>query len=235
MPVSKDPEKRAAWLKVMREKAITKHGAYHANFIENIKRCKQCEKMKTIANFSKQSKSFDGLDYICKTCHAENARKRRIPVPRKKREEYIIPAEKVCRKCYKLKPIEDYGPSPRNRDKHAGACLICSAANRRLKQKKTTSLENLEKALKYDYRLTVEEYNQKLAAQNGVCTICGKPETLIDKRTNKTRRLAIDHNHQTGEIRDLLCHRCNQVYGRLEEDPELIKALLAYAERWKAI
>ena len=50
--------------------------------------------------------------------------------------------------------------------------------------------------------LSVEDYDAMLAAQGGVCAICGNPP--------KTRRLDVDHDHKTGKVRGLLCHRCNR-------------------------
>jgi hypothetical protein len=46
------------------------------------------------------------------------------------------------------------------------------------------------------------EYAAMLERQHGVCAICGNPP--------KTRRLDIDHDHRTGAVRGLLCHRCNR-------------------------
>jgi len=45
-------------------------------------------------------------------------------------------------------------------------------------------------------------YDELLAQQNGVCAICGHPP--------KTKRLNIDHDHKTMEVRGLLCHKCNR-------------------------
>lgn len=51
--------------------------------------------------------------------------------------------------------------------------------------------------------ITEAEYDERLAAQNGGCAICGA--------TPKKRRLHVDHDHKTGHVRGLLCHRCNRV------------------------
>jgi hypothetical protein len=48
-----------------------------------------------------------------------------------------------------------------------------------------------------------EQYERLLAAQGGHCALC--------PNTPKTRRLAVDHEHRTGRVRGLLCHRCNRV------------------------
>ena len=50
--------------------------------------------------------------------------------------------------------------------------------------------------------VTSADYDRMLAAQGGVCAICGSPP--------KTRRLHVDHDHATGKVRGLLCHRCNR-------------------------
>lgn len=51
-------------------------------------------------------------------------------------------------------------------------------------------------------RITDDQYNAMLAAQNGHCALCPS--------TPKTRRLHIDHDHRTMAVRGLLCHRCNR-------------------------
>lgn len=74
--------------------------------------------------------------------------------------------------------------------------------------------------LKRTYDLSLEEYNKLLADQGGVCAICGLPPT--------TRRLAVDHNHKTGEIRGLLCYNCNVSLGLMKDSPDLLTKALAY-------
>lgn len=82
------------------------------------------------------------------------------------------------------------------------------------------------------YGITLDQYNDMVAAQNGVCALCGQPEKRLSRSDfNKTpRRLAVDHNHQTGKIRGLLCHDCNVAIGFLRERPELIRKVIDYLE-----
>jgi hypothetical protein len=65
-----------------------------------------------------------------------------------------------------------------------------------------------------------------LAAQDGVCAICHKPETMV--RLGKVIRLAVDHDHGTGEVRGLLCYRCNRLLGNLERLPDWLESASAY-------
>jgi hypothetical protein len=90
------------------------------------------------------------------------------------------------------------------------------------KQGKPTSTEDGRKYNnKYLYNLTEEVYNSMLFNQNGLCKICGTPH--IETRIG---RLRLDHNHDTGEIRGLLCHNCNLGLGLFKDDKQsLLKAI----------
>jgi hypothetical protein len=59
------------------------------------------------------------------------------------------------------------------------------------------------------YGITIEEYEAMLAKQGGVCALCKKPPKNI--------RLAVDHDHQTGAVRELLCPSCNRAISHLED------------------
>lgn len=74
-------------------------------------------------------------------------------------------------------------------------------------------------------------YDELLAAQNGACAICGRPEWRIDKRTLKPRALAVDHCHDTGRVRGLLCFSCNVAIGFFENSPEFAEAAAQYLRR----
>ena len=74
-------------------------------------------------------------------------------------------------------------------------------------------------------------YQEMLREQNGVCAICGEPERSPDKASGKTRDLAIDHNHETGVVRQLLCSNCNRALGLFCDDPALLDAARAYLHK----
>lgn len=65
------------------------------------------------------------------------------------------------------------------------------------------------KHLRVRYGLTIEQYENLLAQQDGVCAICNAPPP-------KDRRLHVDHDHVTGEVRGLLCLKCNTALERME-------------------
>ena len=76
--------------------------------------------------------------------------------------------------------------------------------------------------LKRKFNLTVEDYDRMLVDQQGRCKICG--------RMPKKRRLHIDHNHQTKEVRALLCCQCNQMIGSAKENATVLKLAALYIE-----
>lgn len=76
--------------------------------------------------------------------------------------------------------------------------------------------------------LTPEEYDDMLAMQDGGCAACGQPET--HRNQWGVISLAVDHDHDSGHLRGLLCARCNRALGLLGDSTERIKGLLAYRE-----
>ena len=64
-------------------------------------------------------------------------------------------------------------------------------------------------ALKSKYGITLEQYDAMLVAQNGVCALCFRPPSKY--------RLAVDHNHTTGQVRKLLCNGCNTKLFAIED------------------
>lgn len=73
-----------------------------------------------------------------------------------------------------------------------------------------------------NYGITLDDYNKMFEEQEGRCKICKTHQSEMKKA------LHVDHNHQTGKVRGLLCHNCNLALGRLKEDPEIIAAALEY-------
>jgi hypothetical protein len=77
------------------------------------------------------------------------------------------------------------------------------------------------------YGITEQQYQDKLVEQDYKCSICGKKhDVVVTKGT-----LVVDHNHATGDVRELLCHSCNMGLGKFKDDPELLKLAAEYIER----
>lgn len=78
------------------------------------------------------------------------------------------------------------------------------------------------------YGLTIDSYEQMLAAQGGGCAICTSPV----HPGKDLRRLHIDHDHETGRVRGILCANCNRVLGLVGDDPELLIRASEYLLRF---
>jgi len=70
--------------------------------------------------------------------------------------------------------------------------------------------------LKFKFNLTLDEYNIMLKNQDGICKICSMPETARKNNSDEVRMLSVDHDHNTGQIRGLLCNKCNRALGHYE-------------------
>ena len=139
---------------------------------------------------------------------------------------------KTCQICSKLFSSKRaiYCPEcmPKRRKELTQEC------GRRLRDKYRDKCRN--KKLKDTYGITLEEYDRLHANQRGLCAICGEPETASYKYQGSVviQRLAVDHNHDTGEIRGLLCGRCNAGIGFFLDNSEKMRAAAEYLERHNA-
>lgn len=79
------------------------------------------------------------------------------------------------------------------------------------------------------YGLTVDDIIQMEEDQGGVCALCGEAETVRGSN-GKVKSLSVDHCHETGRVRGLLCNNCNRGIGLLGDDPELLRRAAEYVE-----
>ena len=82
----------------------------------------------------------------------------------------------------------------------------------------------LDRARRNRYGVTREDYDRAYQAQHGCCAICGRHQSELP------RPLGVDHDHETGLIRGLLCDRCNVVLGRAQDSPRILLAAARYLE-----
>lgn len=162
--------------------------------------------------------------------------------------------KKQCKVCGEVKPLDAFYRTPGTRDGRRGECRACNLAEKARRHSANPEPardrvrawrevpENLERTkanheryrsdgrkkisdrrsyLKRTYGITLEAYDAKLAEQGGVCGICGE-------EPNPAISLHVDHDHESGALRGLLCFRCNQALGALREDPVLLLAAAAY-------
>jgi hypothetical protein len=165
---------------------------------------------------------------ICTKC---GNKKSIIEFPKMKHGKYGVSAEcKDCRKIYHQKRYKKYAYKYKT-DKNFHKKAL--QASKKYREKNSNIIKAKNARLKKNFGITLEQYNQMLKEQNGVCAICGNSEKIIDKRINRIISLAIDHDHQTGKVRGLLCNTCNHLLGLANDNFEITKNATDYLKKHK--
>lgn len=86
--------------------------------------------------------------------------------------------------------------------------------------------EYSEQHLKRKYGISLLDYSRLFMAQDGKCAICGGEDA--GHRNGEPKALAVDHCHETGKVRGLLCEACNQGIGKLKEDVTILQKAIQY-------
>lgn len=135
---------------------------------------------------------------------------------------------KTCNQCKQVKPTSEFPVLSYIKDTLRTTCRQCinKAQLARLTPEKKHYFN-----LRYEYGLTVEQYDAMLASQNGVCAICKKRETFT--RSGKKRRLCVDHCHDTGLNRGLLCGKCNVALGYFTDSIPMLESAISYLAKHK--
>lgn len=93
-----------------------------------------------------------------------------------------------------------------------------------------------EKFAGYDFKrrygINLVEYNKMLIEQDNKCLICGQEETAVNRTSGSKIRLAVDHCHDTGNVRGLLCTNCNTLIGRAKDSVDVLKSAILYLENF---
>ena len=79
------------------------------------------------------------------------------------------------------------------------------------------------------YGITAEDYYNMLADQDGKCSICESEE--VNNSRISSGKLFIDHCHDTGKVRGLLCSKCNHAIGLLNDDVDLLQKAIVYLNK----
>ena len=93
------------------------------------------------------------------------------------------------------------------------------------KGKRTERVAHVERR----YGLASGRYDQMLRDQSGVCAICGEPET--EKHKGAVKPLSVDHDHDTNQVRGLLCTKCNRGISMFRDNPFLMEAAAEYLRK----
>lgn len=136
-----------------------------------------------------------------------------------------------CRRCKEWKAEVEFHRDASVGRGRAYRCKPCASLH--AKERREVRRHYARKAyLKTNFGMTREEYDQKLEKQAGVCGICEQPESRARIVDPSKAPLAVDHDHETGQVRDLLCGKCNSVLGLMQENPDLLEKAATYLRKW---
>ncbi len=152
-----------------------------------------------------------------------------------------------CSRCQKIKPEDEFSVNRQSKTRRQRSyyCFICErklrkeylsknphireGRNKRIRERwKNREYQERVRGYYYKHRygITIETYEEMLKNQNGACAICGK------NHKHKTQKyLHVDHNHKTGQVRGLLCGKCNHAIGLVNDDVNVLSKIIEYLYR----
>lgn len=112
---------------------------------------------------------------------------------------------KTCCTCHKRKKFSQFHKSKKNKGGRQGNCIECNRIN----------------FIAWTYRVSTKEANKLFKeTKHGYCSICGK--------SAENTLLCIDHDHNSGKIRGIICHNCNKALGYVQDDLEILFKMIDY-------
>ncbi|MFD4030861.1 endonuclease VII domain-containing protein [Streptomyces sp. NPDC058637] len=176
-------------------------------------KCSPCRMAPPAESFAGNRAMRDGLQANCRKCSAEYHRQRQEAKGRSVRVKVPVPrGHKRCPQCGEVKPHDRWERDRSSSDGWPSHCRPCRAERNRMSY------------IQRKYGPGPAELDTLTAAQQGVCGICPT-----------ARSQHVDHCHETGRVRGVLCFSCNAALGQLKDRPDAIRRAAAYVEgnAWK--
>lgn len=131
--------------------------------------------------------------------------------------------ERRCTKCKKVKTAENFDKNPEARTRLRAWCLDCRKNYQREYNRIHKNGKVLDNRLRNQFGISLDDYRRLLAKQRNRCAICRS-----DEPGNGFERFLVDHDHETGLVRGLLCVSCNSGLGHFRDSVKLIEAAGRY-------
>jgi len=188
-----------------------------------VKYCLDCREHKPLEVFTNDRRRADGKAFYCRDC-ARRRRRRdrhrqlgREPMSRHPNDVEVPPCYKWCPDCETVSPLEQF---PRNRSTPTGYAVYCKPChNARGKASKDKVGGARTYHLQRRYGVTAQEVEVLVAAQGGRCAICREAPAEH-----------VDHDHETGRVRGVLCFNCNGGLGQFRDRLDVMASAIAYLQ-----
>lgn len=143
---------------------------------------------------------------------------------------------KICARCKQEKPLDQFCKNSQQRDGHNVYCKSCQKIiNKKWRDNNpeyfkaysknyndNNKLYIANKSMINNHGISIEQKSAILKNQNNKCAICGKNIGLLGRDSH------IDHNHETGKVRAVLCQRCNHLIGDCLESVDILNNAINY-------
>lgn len=195
--------------------------------------CNLCQEEKSMSEFYPHSRMADGFRGECKSCSSSSAKRYQQKYLEKNSKVDRNPENtKFCSRCHEKKELAYFQVDRRGRHgvkSHCKSCESLAYLARRNKNPEEFSERNWEVKIKRVYGIDKSQYETLKTSQGDCCVICKIPAAKLSKR------LFVDHCHVTGQVRGLLCDRCNKVLGMVTDSTELLDAMNEYLNKFKKL
>lgn len=193
------------------------------------KRCPRCREDKAVSEFYTVESRKDGYTSYCKRCmkvygweRRNNPEKFRTPERSRTLEDGTT--IRRCGRCDEFKEIGEFGRTVRTKDGYGSYCRDCRAEYKKNWTKREYAAQYNRRRKYAKYGLTTEAYETMRAEQDGRCAICMQEQE---------GDMYIDHCHEEGHVRGLLCFSCNVGLGHFSDDPGVLRAAAEYIEGFR--
>ena len=135
---------------------------------------------------------------------------------------------RTCNTCHIPKPLEDFYKARRKgrpKDERAHQCKECAKARVNESKARNPDRER-NNHLRRNYGISLADFKLMLDKQDGKCACCG-----TEKAGGRHNTWNVDHDHTTGDVRQLLCKDCNIVLGIVQDSREHLERLIEYITR----
>ena len=177
-----------------------------------VRQCTKCGEEKPFSEFYARPHGLHGLRSSCKVCDRAGTKAWRLANPERAKESQA--------KWRRENPERQKELTERWRAEHPER--VRAQIRRRTARNAPYRRAYL---LKRNYGISVERYEEMVEDQRGLCAICESPPP-------EGKRLSVDHDHEIGVVRSLLCAKCNHGLGAFSEDPARLFSAIWYLAEW---
>lgn len=192
-----------------------------------MKKCNRCKVQKDIQEFLRKEKYFE----TCNNCSTSNKRRRieikkgiksKTEIVTLKRKNALLKDNYYCPRCDRELSVNCFNKNINSTiDGYAYICKECQYKRDRIIK------------LKNKHKLSFIQVEELLNKESYSCAICNKELNVKTTFENRNTSLNVDHCHETGKIRGLLCSNCNRALGLLQDNEEVLLKAYEYLKKHK--